>query len=483
MSLRINHNVAALNSHRNLLNNDRSLNRTLERLSSGLKVNRGADGPATLVISEQMRAQIAGLTQAIDNSESAISMAQTSEANLGEINRLLTSMRQLAVHAANEGVNDTGMLQADQRELENALASIDRITAQAQFGERKLLDGSNGIQGYTTGDKLQFIESGLNSKDSSEAGYSVVVTQSAERASRTGSQALSADLIAQGEELMLIQGGQSARYVTQSDDSLDQVVAKLQSEVDRNGMQLEIRVSEAGMLSVTHKEYGSAPDFQVFSKTAGVLSAEAGAIETVQNGRDVKGTLNGQSAVGEGLYLTGMEGAKEVDGLKVKIQGQLDQEIPDGGVEVGRVFLSQNALKFQVGGNYGQTVSMNLKDVSTRQLGKGIQNESGFRSLADLDVQSFQGAQDAMQLIDQAITEVSSVRGELGAFQKNTLESNLNNLRVANENLVASESVLRDTDMASEMAQFTRGQIMSESAMAMLAQANQVPENVLTLLS
>src|SRR3989339_1119947 len=139
MSLRINHNVASVNAHRSLLNNESSLTHTLEKLSSGLKINRGADGPATLVISEQMRAQIAGLTQAIDNSESAISMVQTTEANLGEVNRLLVSMRQLAIHAANEGVNDEQMLLADQREVRNALQTIDRIAEQAQFGNRKLL--------------------------------------------------------------------------------------------------------------------------------------------------------------------------------------------------------------------------------------------------------------------------------------------------------------------------------------------------------
>ena len=107
---------------------------------------------------------------------------------------------------------------------------------------------------------------------------------------------------------------------------------------------------------------------------------------------------------------------------------------------------------------------------------------SRFKALSDIDVRGFQGAQDTLLLVDQAINEITSTRGELGAFQKNTLESNLQNLRVANENLVSSESVLRDVDMASEMASFTRNQIMTESATAMLAQANQAPTSVLRLL-
>lgn len=482
MSLRINHNVTALNAHRNLQQNDQRMRNTLERLSSGTKINKGADGPAALVISEQMRAQIAGVTQAIDNSETAISMAQTTEANLNEINRTLVSMRQLAVHAANEGVNDDAMLQADQKELENALRTIDRIATQAEFGHRKLLDGTNGIRGYTTGGMLEFVSSGLRSKDSSKEGYSVVVSQNAAQAKRQGSQALSAELIEQGEELMVIENGRTARYLTQAGDSMEQVAAQLQSEVDHSGLQIRVTVSPAGILKVTHKEFGSKPEFQVLSSTAGVLSAEAGAIETVSNGQDVKGTIGGESATGEGRVLTGIKGAQHVDGLRVKINGSIEN-LEEQGRELGRVFVAQNSLKFQVGGNYGQTVAMDLKDVQSRQLARGLENESGYKSLADLDLRSFEGAQDAIRMIDAAITEVSMVRGELGAFQKNTLESNLNNLRVANENLVASESVLRDTDMAADMAHFTRDQIMTQSGMAMLAQANQVPENVLTLLS
>ena len=127
MSLRINHNTSALNSHRNLEANQAKMAKTLEKLSSGLTINRASEGPARLVISEQMRAQISGLKQAIDNSETAVSLIQTTEANMSEINNLLVSMRQLAIHASNEGVNDQVMLEADQNEIENSLETINRI--------------------------------------------------------------------------------------------------------------------------------------------------------------------------------------------------------------------------------------------------------------------------------------------------------------------------------------------------------------------
>ena len=152
MSLRINNNIASLNGHRNLLNNNMAVQSSLEKLSSGLRINKAADDSAGLVISEQMRAQITGLNQAIDNSETAVSMVQTAEGALDEINSLLNKARELTLHAANEGANDINQLQADQAELDNVIASIDRIADFTQFGTKKLLDGSlNGASDLGTG--------------------------------------------------------------------------------------------------------------------------------------------------------------------------------------------------------------------------------------------------------------------------------------------------------------------------------------------
>lgn len=142
MSLRINNNIASLNGHRNLLNNNMSVQSSLEKLSSGLRINKAADDAAGLVISEQMRAQITGLNQAVDNSETAIAMVQTAEGALDEVNSLLNKARELVIHAANEGANDVAQLEADQDELDNVIRSITRISDVTQFGTKKLLDGS-----------------------------------------------------------------------------------------------------------------------------------------------------------------------------------------------------------------------------------------------------------------------------------------------------------------------------------------------------
>ena len=184
MAFRINHNIPALNALRHLNRTDAQMSQSLERLSSGLKVNRGSDGPAVLVISEQMRGQIASIEQALQNSEASISMVQTAEASLTEVNRLLVAMRQLAIHAANEGANDDRMLAADQAEVENSLDTIDRIALTSQFGTRTLFDGSNGANGVAVGDGLEYIGSAPTTKGSPPSGYPVEILQAATRAEK-----------------------------------------------------------------------------------------------------------------------------------------------------------------------------------------------------------------------------------------------------------------------------------------------------------
>jgi len=306
MSLRINNNIESMNAHRSLLMNDRALSKSLERLASGQKINRAADDPAALVISEHMRAQVSGMEQAIRNNEVAISLVQTAEGSMNEISSILVSLRQRAISAANVGASDQDMINANQAEVENGLQSIDRVVSSTQFGHYKLLDGTN-----------------------------------------------------------------AAKTITNED---------------------------------------------------------------------------GSTSIQEGL-------------------------------------------RFHVGPNAEHMASTSIRDMSTSQLGRilvsegEMPNKSNFMSLADIDVRNEQGAQDALAIIDQSLTEVATVRGELGAFQKHTLESNLTSLQVAAENMTAAESTIRDTDMAQELATFTRNQIMTQSATAMLAQANAMPQHVLRLLN
>jgi len=321
MSLRINHNTSAINSHRNLQMNQAGVSKTLERLSSGLKINRASEGPAALVISEQMRSQIVGLNQAIDNSETAVSLVQTTEANMSEISNLLTSVRQLAIHAANEGVNDEVMLAADQKEIENALATIDRISSQAQFGNRRLLDGSRGAFGTTTGEDLEFVGATLKTGDSRESGFDVKITQAATKAGIAGTTAITDEIVRGGEELTVIEKGKMATYTSNADDTAATMVQNLRNEINRKGLELDIKLNDQGMIELKHKEFGSKPVFQVLSSTAGVLGKNGDQIQMAESGKNVKGTINGESAVGDGQILTGVKGAGCVDGLSVRYYG------------------------------------------------------------------------------------------------------------------------------------------------------------------
>ncbi len=511
MTFRVNHNVKAYNAHRNLQTNHANLAKNLEKLSSGVKLNRASEGPAAFMISEHMRSQIAGLNQAIDNSETAVSMIQTTDANMSTVGDLLNNMRQLAIHAANEGVNDTAALQADQAEVDNILQTIGRISAQAQFGNKKLLDGSMETTGVTSGNDLEFVNANLATGDSREDGFAVNITQIATKSEVMGTETLTQEIINAGETLTVIEEGKMAVYTTNRDDTTDTTVKNLQAEVNRQGLSIDVKLDAGGRINLVHREYGSDARFQVSSDTAGILSKEAGDIDVATLGLNIKGTINGESCTGQGQVLTGVDNSKCIDGLSVRYFGDgkdvflpplcevndlVDEseagegtprptngDLPEEGVNVGRVYVTQNGTKFHIGGNKFQTVGLSVKSVNPETLAQNVNNYSGFTCLADVDLTNFQGAQDTLLLVDQAIDDILKNRGDLGAFQKNTLESNLSNIRIANENLVSSESIIRDTDMAKEMADFTKNQIMSQSSNAMLAQANQIPENVLQLIN
>ena len=214
MSLRINHNISAINSHRNLIQNTKTQAKNLERLSSGLKINRGADAPAGLIISERLRAQVAGLRQAIDNSEAGISLMQTAEGALEEVNRALINIRQLTVASANEATNDEFMLEANQEEIINNLQLIDRISRIANYGKKAILDGSMGANGITTGDHLEFIEASVDTQTSPVGGYDIMIKEASTRSTIEGSVALSTDIIDREEQITLVEGGKTLNFVT-----------------------------------------------------------------------------------------------------------------------------------------------------------------------------------------------------------------------------------------------------------------------------
>ena len=479
MSLRINHNTRSLNAHRSLVENSDRLGKSLEKLSSGMTINRAGDGPSTLVASEQMRSQIAGLDQAIKNSETSVSMIQTAEGALSEVNSMLVGMRQLAIHAANEGANDDVMLAADQLEIDAIVDAIDRVATTTEFGKRKLLDGSNGVSGTAIGQGLEYVSATTDTMSSGEKGFDITIDQAASKASLAGG-AITLEQVQAGEELTVVEGGRTAKYMTKESDTVESAIQNFSRAAKDAGLNIEISNSN-GAIQIAHKQYGSEYSFDVASTTVGILSSTAGTLRNSGSGADLKGKIGGEAAIGRGNTMTGIAGNPSTDGLSVSFTAQPGQAVAAGTV-VGSVSVSQNALTFQIGANRGQTVDVALQNMSGSNLGRGIENASGFTSLKTIDVTTSQGAQDAMKLVDAAVNRVSQTRAELGSFQKNTLESNIANLRTSQENMVAAESTIRDADMALEMAEYTRNDLMTQSASAMLANASRAPGKVMSLL-
>jgi len=483
MSLRINHNTASLNAHRNLVKANERVSKSLERLSSGLRINSAGDGAAAMMASEQLRAQIASIDQAIRNTESTTSMVQTAEGALSEANNTLVEMRQLAIQSANEGSNDAVMLAANQESIRNMLNSIDRIGQFTQFGQRKLLDGSSGVSGLAIGDGLDYVSAITETKSSGERGYEVKVSQLATKANILGTNPLTKELIENGEALFVTEGGKTATYVTKETDTIDAAIAGFANAAKKAGLNVSIMDAGNGVIKIEHNLYGSEHTFTAASSTAGVISKEAGSFVEATAGNNLRGTINGEPTVGMGEMMTGITGNQTTDGLTVSFHtNDPNFAETEEGTVVGRVNVNQNAMTFQIGPNQGQKVNIAMQNVSSGALARGIDNVSGFQSLKDVDVRTAQGALDTMTLVDKAINDVIAVRAQLGAFQNHTLEINAANMRVAKENMVAAESTIRDTDMAAEMAEFVKNDLIMQSSAAMLAQANQIPQKVMRLL-
>lgn len=471
MSLTITNNVSALNAQNNLTRSSNNLNRSIERLSSGLRVNRGADGPASLVISERQRAQISGLRAAIDNSEKAVSVVQTAEGALGEINNLLTRVRSLAIDSANTGVNDADALAANQAEISNAIETINRIANNTQFGTRNLLDGTAGISGTPTDANVSFVSGVAGTTQTGD--FSVNVSVAAERAEVVGATVASTGLAA--AETLSVNG---VAIDLEEGQSIDSVIGSINEFSSQTGVVAEEDPDNAGQIRLRSEDFGQAANIRVVSTgtgagfTTGVVTDE---------GVDVQGTINGDTASGVGNVLTSTNSISE--GLSVSIAASAtDAQISASG-DLGTVNVQDNSLVFQIGANQNQTVNIGIQALNPSGLALQVDNESGFASLNDADVTTAQGAQDTLALVDSAIDSVTNIRGTLGAFQSNTLESTVNNLRTTLENTVNAESVIRDTDFAEEISTFTNNQILVQAGTSVLSNANQTSQLVLSLLN
>jgi flagellin len=476
MSFRINTNVSAMNAMRNLSMTGMSLAQSVTRLSTGLRINNAGDDPSGLIASEKFRAQIAGMDQALKNNQDALNYAKTAEGALDEVNRLLRDARSLAV--AYSGSLDSSQLQANQDQLNSIMASIDRIATNTQFGTKKLLDGSSGVNAtVVNGTALKSVSIGGTIGTQSitaNAAVTVDVTTAATKAAHTGTNAIAA--ASEAAYLAAAVGADAGSFAINgisisatATDTWGDVINKINEVSGQTGVRANSTYGGGnGAIVLTQNSYGANHKINL-TDSVGIIQAAAGsatasgvnAVADVTVGALTAVTFTGGQNGNDGLTMTDSAGNRVV--------------LTEAGNAVATLAaaaqVTAGSASFQIGAFAGQTTSLSLSSVSSSSL-----------SLTSLDVTSSSNATAAQTALDTAIDTVSRMRGNVGSFMRNTLESNIRSLGVAKENLTATESAIRDVDIADEMATFTKLQILQQSGLAVLAQANSTPQSVLGLL-
>ena len=487
--MRIQHNIAALNSYRNLTGNNNAVAKNLEKLSSGYRINRAGDDAAGLAISEKMRAQITGLNTAQKNAQDGVSLVQTAEGALTEVHSMLNRMVELADQSAN-GTYDNEVDRANlQKEIASLKDEIDRIADSTNFNGINLLDGS-----------LSATKLDLN-KASTLGGKGITVQENAAIAATSE---FTVGVGADGQEHTL-----TVEYADEN-GTLHSVDLKYTSDTNAatstKNIKDAIAKSElASVFDVTE----SNNKFTLTSKVAGEGGAKLTAIKTTdQTGTAVKA---GTVTEGKNATVTAKGQGAIQDGDKITLNGKTYQFVKDADTEVAdgatAVLIGKTSDDTMVNLNKalesaGIEATLATNDITFAALnnGKGLTLQIGDTSedfnqmtvsvgdmhtvalgIADIDISTQAGAKAAVDKIKSAINSVSSTRGDLGAIQ-NRLEHTINNLSVTAENMTAAESRIRDVDMANEMMAYTKNNILVQSSQAMLAQANQLPQGVLQLL-
>jgi flagellin len=496
MGMQINTNVTAMNALQNLDNVSNSVNTSIERLSSGLRINTAADDPSGYIISQSLKAQIGGLNQAISNSQEATNLIQTAEGGLSQVTSLLDSIRQLAVHASNTGVNDQTAVQADQTQIQSALASIQQIATQTQFGDKSLLNGTSGVTASVvsiTNVGGIYIGGTIGNGVITQTGNVTVTVNNA--ATRAVSMAAGVTYASVNASISTVNGtttGAGGTVVINGQTVTVTGAQTVQSMLNAiNNLSGSTGVSAAfsaangsGYIVLTQTNYGAnygiteSESASILGGVAGLSSTGANATVTVVAMGLVAGSattvvstfVGGRGAADSGLYVTDTNGNSI---LMTEAGNKTTTAMAVANVTAGN-------LQFQVGANAGQTVNTSLGNIQTQNLGGSV--VSG-QNLSTINVTTSQGATNAIQIVDNSISQVSQLSANLGAFQNNVLNSAIQYMGVGVQNLSASESQIADTDVAAEVTSLTKNQIIEQAAVSVLAQANAAPQMVLKLLS
>lgn len=508
---RINSNIPSVIAQANLGRTQKELSLRLERLSTGLRINRGADDPAGLIVSERLRSTIQGVDQGIKNSERASSVISTTESSLAEINDLLNSIKSLIVEAANTGANSVDERNANQLQIDSAIESITRISNTASFGGLKLLNGSLDyrLSGVTASaisfariNNASFIQSqSLQVQVDVIASAQVGALYYHANPSGTTASAYTLEIRgARGVEVINIASGQTLANFAQSVNNLTSLTGVRARVLNgTSGIVFEsIDYGSDQFVSVKRQAAPSNPaenSWQTYKFSAAHQYAGDSAFSwsdpalvtaDLDDGRDVTALVNGNLANGSGLKISVNSGAL---GMTLLLKEEFATR---PAAAASSFYITGGGAQFQLGPNVNalQQANFGIQSVAASSLGGtlingGLEFLSSLKSGQSNDIKTSFNRRNftpASDILDKAIDEISIIRGRLGAFGRNVLDTNVRSLQANFENLTASESQIRDADFAKETSKLTRAQILSSAGISALGLANQQSQSVLQLL-
>jgi flagellin len=476
-------------AQKNLAASTADLNTRLERLSTGLKINRGSEDPAGLIVSERLRTEVRSVGQAIDNLERASNVIATAEAALNEVNTLLNSMQALVIEAANTGAFSEQEVRANQLQIDSAIDSITRIANTTSFAGLKLLNGSldyltSGVTASQIAD-LRLLSVNFGTNDSIPV--TVEVLNSAENATLviegTNAGTFGSALVSSVTfEVAGAIGTQVFEFV--SGTATSAVAFAINSVRDATGVSAV--VVNASAIQLNSVAYGSDEFVSVRmideNQTFSVLDAVGGSQVLRDTGEDVLALVNGNLALGDGLSVSLRTASLNLELILTSSAAQTTNTpyaftITGGGAT------------YQIGPsvNTAQQIGFGIQSVAATSLGNSIVGylntmQAGGANALTTGSDTAEQARDASQILATAIDQISALRGRLGAFERNTLQTTLRSSQIALENLTASESTIRDTDYAEETAALTRAQILQQAGTQTLGIANNNSQIVLSLL-
>jgi flagellin len=464
---RINTNVSSLIAQRVLRKNNNSLNTSLARLSTGYKINSGADNPAGLIASENLRAEKAGIQQAIENAGRASNIIGTAEGGLSEVSNLLTELQNLVSQSANTGGLSTEEIQANQLQVDSILNTINRIAQSTAFQGAKLL---NGNYAYTTSGaaSTQIDNLRINAARIPDGATVNVVVQVVTSA-QTGAITYTGGTIsgAEGATIEIAGNVGTEQLSFASGTTVSSIATAVNAVKTATGVSATV---SGTALRLDSTKFGS-DQFVSVKTVAGTFTPSA----NKDLGRDAVVNVNGAQAQANGLSIA-------FRSSNLDVEFDLDSTFNVAGT--GTFSVTGGGANFALGSKVSESdkTSLGITSVSTGSLGdstNGFLSELSSGGNASLSSERLTTAQS---IIDKAIKQVSQLRGRLGAFQKFTIGSTVNSLGVAFENASAAESAIRDTDFAEETANLTRSQILASAATTVLASANASPQAALSLL-